>query len=218
MKIRNRLVGCAFGLLVTLPAMAQAATVFTEDFTGGTYRTSNVPGWTVTGDVLVLDSAAYVADAGGFNSTGTGQFLAFGAGDQPDNGVATTPEIPVTSGKSYTIAFDYGSFSGNPSSTQSIAVLVNGDLLKTFTTTSSTNNLADVLGPESATFTGPASGEVTIGFEDTSSNTYSVDGLLDNVSVSSVPEPATWALMLIGFAGLGAALRRTRQGPDFVAA
>jgi hypothetical protein len=31
---------------------------------------------------------------------------------------------------------------------------------------------------------------------------------LDNVSVTSVPEPATWALMLTGFAGLGLALRR----------
>lgn len=30
------------------------------------------------------------------------------------------------------------------------------------------------------------------------------------VSVSAVPEPATWAMMLIGFGGLGAALRRSR--------
>ncbi len=30
---------------------------------------------------------------------------------------------------------------------------------------------------------------------------------LDNVSVVAAPEPAAWALMLVGFAGLGAALR-----------
>ncbi len=30
---------------------------------------------------------------------------------------------------------------------------------------------------------------------------------VDNVSVSSVPEPAAWALMLAGFAGVGGALR-----------
>jgi len=42
-----------------------------------------------------------------------------------------------------------------------------------------------------------------------SSNT----GYLDNVSIDTVagaPEPAAWALMLAGFAGLGAALRRRR--------
>jgi hypothetical protein len=31
---------------------------------------------------------------------------------------------------------------------------------------------------------------------------------LTNVSLTLVPEPATWALMLVGFGGMGAALRR----------
>ena len=35
---------------------------------------------------------------------------------------------------------------------------------------------------------------------------------LDNVSVSTaVPEPASWALMLVGFGGLGAVMRRQRR-------
>jgi hypothetical protein len=33
---------------------------------------------------------------------------------------------------------------------------------------------------------------------------------LDGVTLTSVPEPAVWGLMLVGFAGLGAALRRRR--------
>lgn len=33
---------------------------------------------------------------------------------------------------------------------------------------------------------------------------------LDAVSVAPVPEPATWALMLFGFAGIGVAMRRRR--------
>jgi hypothetical protein len=36
---------------------------------------------------------------------------------------------------------------------------------------------------------------------------------LSTSSVSSAPEPATWALMLAGFAGLGAALRARRARP-----
>lgn len=34
---------------------------------------------------------------------------------------------------------------------------------------------------------------------------------LDNVSVGAVPEPASWALMIVGFGGLGVSLRRRRR-------
>jgi hypothetical protein len=39
------------------------------------------------------------------------------------------------------------------------------------------------------------------------------DFALDNISVAGVPEPATWAMMLVGFGGLGLAVRsRRKQG------
>jgi hypothetical protein len=31
--------------------------------------------------------------------------------------------------------------------------------------------------------------------------------------VSAVPEPATWAMMIIGFGGAGVAIRRRRSSP-----
>ena len=38
--------------------------------------------------------------------------------------------------------------------------------------------------------------------------------LLDGVSLTAVPEPSTWAMMFVGFAGLGyAAFRRRRPAP-----
>ena len=52
-----------------------------------------------------------------------------------------------------------------------------------------------------------------------STGSYSVDPNInfylvgDRVAGPGVPEPATWAMMRIGFGGLGAAMRRRRAGP-----
>ena len=35
--------------------------------------------------------------------------------------------------------------------------------------------------------------------------------LLDNVAVTSVPEPATWAVMLVGFGAIGASMRNNNR-------
>jgi hypothetical protein len=40
---------------------------------------------------------------------------------------------------------------------------------------------------------------------------------LDNIAVSAVPEPATWAMMIAGFGLMGSALRRRRQLAPVVA-
>lgn len=37
--------------------------------------------------------------------------------------------------------------------------------------------------------------------------------ILDNVTMSSVPEPASWAMMLLGVGAIGAAMRRSRLAP-----
>jgi hypothetical protein len=34
---------------------------------------------------------------------------------------------------------------------------------------------------------------------------------IDNIAINAVPEPATWAMMLLGFGGIGMAMRRRRQ-------
>lgn len=39
-------------------------------------------------------------------------------------------------------------------------------------------------------------------------NSDSLGGYLDDITISAVPEPATWGLMLVGFAMVGAAARR----------
>src|SRR3954451_14502181 len=48
----------------------------------------------------------------------------------------------------------------------------------------------------------------TFSFTGSGNNAAAVTG---NISLTPVPEPATWAMMLVGFAGIGMAVRRRRQ-------
>ena len=41
---------------------------------------------------------------------------------------------------------------------------------------------------------------------------------LDDVSVTAVPEPATWAMMILGFAGIGFIAYRRKSKPAAMAA
>lgn len=59
----------------------------------------------------------------------------------------------------------------------------------------------------------------TLNFEQTAATTGAGDTGLDKVSISAaVPEPDAWAMMLIGFGGLGAVMRRRRSHAAFAAA
>lgn len=196
-------------LLVSIVATApaRAGVIYSEDFSSGTLDTTTVPGWTLTGStnsVLVLDSQIYRTNASGVNDTGTGNFLSFSAGNSPDNGIARSPAIAVTSGDTYTVSFLYGSFSISPNLTQSMEVLANGVPVGAVPTGASTNDLAAIFSPYSFSFTA-TSPALALSFEDTSTNTIGVDGFLDNVAVATnaTPLPSTWTMMIAGFVGLG---------------
>ena len=65
------------------------------------------------------------------------------------------------------------------------------------------------VGSNSFNFGFTVPGNVTAGQE--TSDTYAADFVVSNISVAGVPEPATWAMMLVGFGGLGAAMRSRRK-------
>ncbi len=86
---------------------------------------------------------------------------------------------------------------------QTYEVLINGSALSTTYTTTpgSTWNL------ESADLAGLLHNGVNtiefLGLSQTDNTAF-----IDDVSITAVPEPAAWALMLVGFGGLGVTLRR----------
>ena len=188
MKASLILAGVA--LAFATPAAAQ------ELVTNGGFETGDFSGFTQTGstifasvssDPAFVASGAYGAEFGPFGSTA---------------GISQT--LSTNAGQSYLISFDLRNFSGTAPNFYD--VLFGGVSLF-----SATNSAA--FGYTNFSTTATALGVST----DLAFNFRHDPSLfaLDNVSVTAVngavPEPATWAMMLIGFGAMGVSMRRRRR-------
>ena len=188
MKASFILAGVA--LAFATPSAAQ------ELVTNGGFETGNFNGFTQTGNTgyttvtpapLFVASGAYGATFGPVGSTG-----------------GITQTLSTNAGQSYLISFDLQNlFGGTPNFYE---VLFGGVSLFT-----ATNSAA--FGYTNFSTTATALGVST----DLAFNFRHDPSLfaLDNVSVTAVngavPEPATWAMMLIGFGAMGVSMRRRRR-------
>ena len=166
-------------------------------------------GWTVTSNNVDIvpgpgtwgtpQDGAQMLDLVGYGSTG---------------GIAQS--FATTIGATYNLSFYYAN-NPYPSGADSAQVTVTGagSLLSSgFTLTTSTPSNLDWVH-----FTGSFTADsnvTTLAFNETAGG-GNAGVFLDNVSVTGgVPEPAAWAMMLIGFSGLGALLRRRRDRLNFL--
>ena len=165
------------------------------EYAGG----STMGPWTVTGDSVDL--------IGGYwqSPTGTGSVDLDGA-----NPGGLTQSLTLAAG-SYTLTFD---LSGNPDGgiplkTVDVSIGNVTDHAFTFLTGSNTHsNMEYVL--ETLYFT--TTGNTTLTFDSADLTGSPYGPVIGNVSVTSgTPEPATWGLMILGFAGLGAMARSRRK-------
>ncbi len=122
------------------------------------------------------------------------------SGGSPYGGV--TQSIATVAGGKYQVKFDLGSSSsyGTPDG----ITVRGGNATQTFTSTlTGTNNW------ETETFNFTAiDSTTTLSFQGASGNNYIG---LDNVVLAAVPEPASWAMLMLGIFGAGAVLRRRRE-------
>lgn len=63
------------------------------------------------------------------------------------------------------------------------------------------------------TFLFTTTGEGQLTFRDLPGGNNNVGNILDNVTVTAVPEPSTWAMMILGFLGVGFMAYRRKSGP-----
>jgi Protein of unknown function (DUF642)/PEP-CTERM motif len=160
-------------------------------------------GWTVTSNLsawigpanpfgLTAQSGSYFLDLTDYHDTG------------PYGGVSQS--IATTVGGHYALSFYLGSSPeyGLPDSIVASAGLTTG----TFTSANSTPNFWQL---ETLLFTA-ASPSTVISLVGNSGTSYIG---LDNVAVTAVPEPSSWAMMILGFMGVGFMAYRRKNGFAF---
>jgi hypothetical protein len=192
-------IALATGTMLT--SAANAAVVFSDDFNAYAYQLNWVPpsNWSV---------ASGTVDLIGQTTTTTNYDFYPGNGGYVDlNGSTGVPgslqTLMAFAPGRYTLSFDLG---GN----------ARGDVDKTTTITLGDFSKTIILGssspPQLYTYTFTTTGGM-LDFADSAGGNGNIGNILDNVTVmtSAVPEPSTWAMMLVGFGGLGyAAFRRRR--------
>jgi hypothetical protein len=202
----------AAALYGTTPAEA-ATTLIDEDFESG------FGVFTPTGQVGINAGSDYIACCGVTGSAANlaNHFASFGSGDQP-SGTLTSPTFDFTSGNTYTLDFDFAEL-GSGTEQFFVEIWTGSTLSASVILTSAANNDLDttfshVIVPFTPLFGGGLS-YLTIH----SAGGSSVDSILDNFvfttsadipSTSGVPEPATWAMMLLGMGAVGMAMRRRK--------
>lgn len=161
-----------------------------------------IPGWTATPDVNVV-AGTFSSSAGNLAKEGN-QYLDL-VGQAGGGSISQTFATVV--GQVYNLNFWYSHnlFSGLGSASARLSA---GSLSDSITHTGGTNaNLA--WQQYSNEFTA-ASTSTTLTFVNTIGG-QNEGVLLDAVSVMAVPEPATWAMLILGFGLVGGALRRRSQ-------
>jgi Protein of unknown function (DUF642)/PEP-CTERM motif len=190
------------GLLA--PLWASATSIVNGDFEAlGT-------GWMSTPVIGFADISAYdlcCANNGGPYPGGQ-KAAFFGAGD--NTGGSIYQDIATLAGQQYTVTFDYGAIAAP--NLQSIEVSAADALTSTAIasetkTATGTFDRSLILSSWSFTFTA-ASTSTRLTFLDVSATTISTDGVLDNVSISAVPEAGSISMFLAGLAMMGFIARR----------
>jgi hypothetical protein len=220
MKIIRAFAWAGFASFGLFSGPASANVIVNGNFDGLGAVTAN--GWALPGAPWVVSPGQEIADLTGADyipccgASGTpaelaNHFASFGPGDQ--NNVSTLTQTFTLAGGVYALTFDAGAFGGGTQVLDADVYATGGaiPLASIAVTTVADNNLATIFNPYQLDFAATGGGSYYVSFNAVGPG-VSIDPVLDNVAVNAVPEPATWAMMLLGFAGLGlAGYRKARK-------
>ena len=171
-------------------------------------------GWNVVGSQLIVIDHDYVEN--GFQTNAhSGQnsldLTGLGAGTST---TGINQDLSTVIGRTYTLSFWVGNLHSNGGAAAftndptTVDVSINGGTRTAFTHGGVTQNLVNY--KQFATNFVATASTTNLAFFRGASVDYHV--ALDDVSVTAIPEPMTWSLMIVGFGLVGAAMRRQRIG------
>jgi hypothetical protein len=193
-KLKSTIIAAATTIVFAAPASA-AVTIFSDNFDSYSPLALNwtppvASGWTVTDGTVDLIGAGFIDIL-----PGNGNYIDLD-GSTANSGVFAN-SVNLTGGITYTLSFG---LAGSQRGSTETANVNFGTATASFTLNSS-----DPLATYSLNFTPAASGAYSFSYENLGGDNVGL--LLDNVSVSAVPEPETYAMLLAGLGMLGFMLR-----------
>jgi PEP-CTERM motif len=218
---------------------AGSASAATNLLTNGSFETGDFTGWNVTSTESSTGTGAAAQVVIAYNQASAYPTGAFGESIPTDNAVGNpSPDaagkfgayfvsdfadpqtisqtVTLTAGTSYTFGFDIyqpGNGAANPNGAHFTADLA-GVPFASFAAGATPAQIWSTASGAN-TFVATTTGAFTFSF--TSDGFPAKDFVIDRVyltatdSIPGVPEPASWALMIVGMGGAGAALRSRRR-------
>jgi hypothetical protein len=217
MTLRNLLIG-ALGALIVAPAASAANLLTNGDFEAGntgfyssyTYMVADFWDPEVYGIDDDPQDGHSLFSSFGDHTTGQGLMMVLNGSQAEDVVVWGAGPVSVAQNTNYTFSFWLASV--HPQSPAILAPRINGMWQSP---TANASGTTGVWTNFSYVWNSGANTQATVELINRNLAFSGNDFALDDMSFGAVPEPATWAMMIMGFGAAGALLRRRRA---FVAA